>query len=126
MIKNHDKQALKTWRRLHASNKTHQGKIHMKTNMKKNLSELATVMIKTSISQLIHKINENKIKGFSPQNDRIYMYTKKVKDACQHIYNTRYVWQSGIPSKYDQQAEKINNRTKQKSVYKQYLNTLKL
>lgn len=65
MIKNHDKQALKTWRRLHASNKTHQGKIHMKTNMKRNLSELATVMIKTSISQLIHKINENKIKGFS-------------------------------------------------------------
>lgn len=47
------------------SNKTHQGKIHMKTIMKKNLSELATVMIKTSISQLIHKINENKIKGFS-------------------------------------------------------------
>lgn len=65
MIKNHDKQALKTWGRLHASNKTHQGKIHMKTNMKKNLRELATVMIKTSISQLIHKINENKIKGFS-------------------------------------------------------------
>lgn len=35
MIKNHDKQALYTWRCLHASNKTHQGKIHMKTNMKK-------------------------------------------------------------------------------------------
>lgn len=40
-------------------------KIHIKTNMKeKNLSKLATVMIKTSISQLMHKINENKIKGF--------------------------------------------------------------
>lgn len=124
MIKNHDKQALQTWRRLHASIKTHQGKIHMKTNMKKNLSELATVMIKTSISQLIHKINENKIKGFSHQNVHVHKESKKMHVSTFIILDMfgSLVYLLSMTNR----PKKINNRTKQKSVYKQYLNTLKL